>query len=300
MSDDPLHDIRADLPRYYQTYRLVGSAPIVSIDIDSVTVAYDGKSVVVPVTPSFFANGVPKTGDHLVMYPDPEITVGWEIKEVFEVSYTFVAVGPPGDIGPEGPQGPEGPIGPEGPQGEIGPIGPEGPTAVSTDVGNLAELGTDQLLNVPNTSVLLGTITGLEANAGEIGEYVVTSNVIGAALPSDVPTQICPIVLTPGDWEIWGSVDYTPPSNVSPNMIAASVSIHPDALPNEDDLMTGVGILNMFTTTALTSGQRQVLMTGQCRSNSAAPLNLYLVAQTKFNGSGTVNAKGYICARRTR
>jgi hypothetical protein len=188
--------------------------------------------------------------------------------------------------------------------GEVGPAGPEGPpgpTAVSTDAGNVAKLGTDQLLLVPQTSVFMGVVDGSEGAPGTIGEYKVTSNVVGVQMAADTPTQICSIHLTPGDWEIWGSVDFLPPSNVSPNMIAASVSVHPNELPNQDDLMTGVGILNMFTTTALTSGQRQVLMTGQCRSNSAAPLDLYLVAQTAFaSGASTVLSKGYICARRVR
>jgi hypothetical protein len=146
----------------------------------------------------------------------------------------------------------------------------------------------------------LGVVDGSEAPDGQVGEYHVTSNIDGVGLLTDTPTQICPISLTAGDWHIWGSVDFTPDSNKSPNMIAASISLHPDALPTEDDLMTGVGILNMFTTTALTSGQRQVLMTGQCRANSATPIDLYLVAQTSFTGGGTVLAKGYICARRVR
>jgi hypothetical protein len=208
--------------------------------------------------------------------------------------------GPPGAKGDKGDKGDQGIPGVQGPAGAPGAPGPYGPTVVSADSGNLAALGTDNFLLVPDTSVLMGATDGAEAAPGAIGEYKVTSNTVGVAMTADVPIQICPLSLTPGDWEIWGSVDFTPPSNVSPNMIAASVSVHPDALPDENDLMTGVGILNMFTTTALTSGQRQVLMTGQCRSNSAAPLDLYLVAQVAFSGSATVLGKGYICARRVR
>jgi hypothetical protein len=43
-----------------------------------------------------------------------------------------------------------------------------------------------------------------------------------------------------------------------------------------------------------------MLMTGQCRSNQAAPLDVYLVGQTTLGGSGLLTAKGYICARRVR
>jgi hypothetical protein len=195
-------------------------------------------------------------------------------------------------------------VGPQGEPGEPGPQGDQGipgPSAVSTDSGNLAILGNDGFILVPNTSVLKGVTDGSEADPGAIGEYLVTSNVVGVNMSSDIPTQICALSLTPGDWEIWGAVNFVPPGNVSPNMIAASISVHPDALPSEADLMTGVGVLNMFTTTALTSGQRQMLTTGQCRSNSASPLDLYLVAQIAFTAGGaTVPAKGYICARRVR
>jgi hypothetical protein len=199
-----------------------------------------------------------------------------------------------------GPPGPPGPTGATGATGDVGPQGIPGPTEVSIDNGNLAQLGSDNLLLVPDTSVLKGVTDGSEARPGDIGEYLVTSNVTGVQMPTDVPIQICPISLTAGDWEIWGSVDFQPAGSQSPNMIAASVSVHPDTLPSEDDLMTGVGILNMFWTSSLTSGQRQVLMTGQCRSNSANSLDLYLIAQTSFQGSGNVFAKGYICARRVR
>ncbi len=147
----------------------------------------------------------------------------------------------------------------------------------------------------------MGVTDGSEALPGEIGEYQVVSNTTGVELGQNIPLTVCSISLTPGDWEIWGTVDFTPPGNVSPNMICASVSVNADALPTNDDLMTGVGVLNMFTTAALTSGERQVLMTGQCRSNSAESLDVHLVAQTTFGGaSNSINAKGYICARRVR
>jgi hypothetical protein len=145
-----------------------------------------------------------------------------------------------------------------------------------------------------------GVTDGSEAPEGEVGAYQVVSNTSGVTLPSNVPTQLCSLNLTPGDFEIWGAVDFQPAAGVSPNMVAASVSVHPDALPTDDDLMTGVGILNMITTSALTTGQRQMLMTGQCRSNSSTPIDLYLVAQTTLGGSGLLTAKGYICSRRVR
>lgn len=47
----------------------------------------------------------------------------------------------------------QGPIGPQGVQGGSGPQGPAGPTAVSSDTGNIAILGSDSKILVPQSSI---------------------------------------------------------------------------------------------------------------------------------------------------
>jgi len=145
-----------------------------------------------------------------------------------------------------------------------------------------------------------GVTDGSEAALGRVGEYIAIPNSTGTPVSSNVPTPICHITLTAGDWEVWGSADFRPAASVGPTMIASSISTHSNALPSDTEIMTGVGILNMFTTNSLTTGQRQVLMTGQCRAKSATTLDLYMVAQIAFTGGGTILTKGYICARRVR
>lgn len=217
------------------------------------------------LTPPMFMWG--QGGMSSPMMPTPVVLVGVDA----EGSPYIVNSGGSGGTGTEGPPGP---------QGEPGPPGPQGP---------------------PGEVPIKGVTDGSEAAPGDVGEYKVVANTTGVELEQNLPKTVCTLHLEPGDWEIWGSVDFTPPGNVSPNMICSSVSVNPDALPTNDDLMTGVGILNMFTTAAMTSGERQVLMTGQCRSNSANPIDLYLVAQCAFGGAtNRVNAKGYICSRRAR
>jgi hypothetical protein len=83
---------------------------------------------------------------------------------------------------------------------------------------------------------------------------------------------------------------------VQPNQLASSISLYPDALPTQDDLIVGTGVMNLIFS-PLAVGQRQVLITGQCRSNSIDPITLYLVAAV---GSANANVKGYISARRVR
>jgi len=170
------------------------------------------------------------------------------------------------------------------------------PFILGADPQDPMEATTKQYVDGPRK----GVIDGTDAAPGDVGEYLVTANTTGIALISATPAAVCQVTLPPGVWEIWGSADFGSASNVSPNMICAAVSQYPDALPTDDDLYTGVGIMTMFWTSALTSGQRQVLMTGQCRANLVSPLDLYLVAQSAWNGGGSMNTKGYISARRVR
>lgn len=69
--------------------------------------------------------------------------------------------GPAGAAGATGPQGPQGPAGADGAQGPQGPQGPPGPTAVSTDAGNSATLGTDSLIYVPASTGTVAASTKL-------------------------------------------------------------------------------------------------------------------------------------------
>lgn len=81
-----------------------------------------------------------------------------------------------GTVGPQGPPGPEGPPGPQGPAGypgATGDPGPPGPTAVSTDVGNLAKLGSDSLLLVD----LLDVFDDTGALKGRVG-YTATGDAV--------------------------------------------------------------------------------------------------------------------------
>jgi len=192
-----------------------------------------------------------------------------------------------------------------GTEGPPGPQGPPGPTAVSSDPDNLAILGTDNLLLVPNKYAFKGVVDGSDALQGNVAEYKTTENVTGVAMNANVPLAICTLPLPPGCWEIWGACDFTVASvevetqagaPIQPNQLGSSISVTPDSLPTDQELILGTGVMNLIYS-PLAPGQRQVLTTGQCRSNSTDPIDLYLVAQI---GLGNANVKGYISARRVR
>ena len=149
-----------------------------------------------------------------------------------------------------------------------------------------------------------GVTDGADAAPGEIAEYLSIDNMVGLVPPINTAAQICSISLPPGCWEVWGACDFTiagvggdtQAAAVQPNQLASSVSLYPDMLPTQDDLIVGTGVMNLIYS-PLAAGQRQVLITGQCRSNSSDPITLYLVAAV---GSANANVKGYLSARRVR
>lgn len=152
----------------------------------------------------------------------------------------------------------------------------------------------------------LGVVDGTDALPGQIGEYLNVDNVSGVVPTANIPMQVCSLELSPGCWEIWGACDFTIvaagdtaaplAAPVAPNQLASSISLHPDGLPTQDDLIVGTGVMNLIYS-PLAAGQRQVLITGQCRSNSVDAITLYLVAAV---GSANANVKGYVSARRVR
>jgi hypothetical protein len=317
-------DTLPDLPVFYQTYRLIQGSPITSVSVDPpyVTVTIDSGTVQIDVTDDFFASGTPELGDYLCYYTDPNgtyitdtrlvpMSIGWEPQASFEQAYTTVEAGPPGPPGPQGDTGPPGPQGDPGPQGSQGPVGPQGeqgpvgPMAVSTDANNLAILGSDGLIFVPDVYAFAGVTDGSDADPDDVGAYFTVSNTTGVALDATTGLTICTLSLPPGCFDIWGACDFTVVSGatvevqgapISPSQLGSGISVTLDTLPTDEELILGVGVMNLIYS-PLSAGQRQVLITGQCRSNSADPIDLYLVAQI---GTGTATVKGYMSARRVR
>jgi hypothetical protein len=83
---------------------------------------------------------------------------------------------------------------------------------------------------------------------------------------------------------------------VQPNQLGSSISVTTDSLPTDEELILGTGVMNLIFS-PLAAGQRQVLITGQCRSNSTDTVTLYLVAAV---GSANATVRGYVSARRVR
>ena len=207
-------------------------------------------------------------------------------------------VGAPGLQGPQGPKGDKGDAGTSGASGPQGSVGPAGPSAVSANVGNLAKLGTDNLIFVPAPTAIKGVTDGSDAAAGMVGEVISSSNFGGVALTTNVSMNVTQIALTPGDWNVGGVVIFTP-ANTGPNSVIAALSQTPATLPSDNDVATGKAIMQQIWASSMPSNKTQTTPTSLIRVNTATLKSVYLVALAVFGG-GSVTVTGYVSARRVR
>jgi hypothetical protein len=214
--------------------------------------------------------------------------------------------------------------------GAVGPQGPQGvpgPTAVSSDPSNTATLGSDGKVFVPlapaggnaipqmdgtgaagsNTTwsrsdhvhptdisrqPVKGTISADNAAAGNLGEVLSTSVTTAVNLTANTAANIGSLVLTAGDWDVSGVVNFVSPGAAATRM-AAGISSASATLPTPAQIAAGTGTLNdlslVFSKAAMT------MATGICRFNVSASTTIYLIGL----GPATT-ATGYIWARRAR
>lgn len=155
----------------------------------------------------------------------------------------------------------------------------------------------------PNGAVL-GTNGSAAALAGSVGEIITATVAVGSAtsLTTATPKNVTSISVTPGDWDIWGVVDYvaTGATVAAGALWEAGLSLSTDAFASQAG-GSGLGtdpntqpFMGAITTTAfvMTAGPSTTLLI-------SATTNLFLVAEATFT-AGTVTAYGSIFARRRR
>lgn len=225
-------------------------------------------------------------------------------------------VGLTGATGAVGAQGPAGPTGAQGAAGATGPQGPAGPTAVSANTPNLARLGTDNLILVPDaasdgnqyarqsagwarTLPFMGTVAADNAPAGGNGEQLAVSNTAGTALTSGTAANVATLALTAGDWSVAGVVVFTPVST-GPTVLGAGVGTVSATLPTAANVAAGAANKTQYSL-SFANAAVQTMQTGITRVNVSATTNVYLTAQGTYSGAGSsLTATGYISARRVR
>lgn len=139
------------------------------------------------------------------------------------------------------------------------------------------------------TPLITGVVNASNASAGNVGELISSIIAAGSAisLSSTVPANITSIVLTPGDWDVWGNVTFIGVTTVNPAY--AWISTTSATLPDP----SLYGIISAGTP----FGNVSPPVPGR-RFNVSVNTTVYLSAQATIGGSAS--ACGGIYARRRR
>src|SRR6266852_1351863 len=142
---------------------------------------------------------------------------------------------------------------------------------------------------------ITGTITGDNATAGNIGEYI-SSNVAspGISLATNVNANLTTLVVRAGDWDVWLDSYFIPGATTNLTNLISSISSVSGVINNANGSFSQLP----FPGTVLGSTNITVI-TGPTRVNFTAPTTLYAVVQGQFTVS-TLSSYGIIRARRIR
>jgi hypothetical protein len=134
---------------------------------------------------------------------------------------------------------------------------------------------------------LLGVTDGSNAAAGQVGEYISSTQATGQALATATALSVTSIVLSAGDWEVGGHVYFTISAGTTIVIGWFTANASNAAQP-------GFGLFS--STTAFSSGSISIPL---MRLSISSPSTQNLMAQASF-ASGTAAATGTIWARRKR
>lgn len=142
-----------------------------------------------------------------------------------------------------------------------------------------------------------GTTTNGNATAGNVGEYVNSQILSGAAvsLSSGMPSNVTSISLTGGDWDVWGSCCFVANSATTATIFEGGVNTVSATLPTPP----GSGAYFQETLSVAAGALEPCFPLGSVRASLSVTTTIYLVAQSTF-ALNTMSAYGFIGARRRR
>lgn len=150
--------------------------------------------------------------------------------------------------------------------------------------------------NALDVKQVAGTATNDAATAGNLGEFLSTTVLAGAAvaLTTATPADVATLALTAGDWDVWGSVVFACAAGTVATAIAGWIGTASATVPT---LPNGGAMAQLSATFG--AGTTLALPVGSSRVSLAAPATMYLSCQSTFTVS-TEGAYGFIGARRRR
>lgn len=157
----------------------------------------------------------------------------------------------------------------------------------------------DQALSDPppirTTDPILAALFASEVfDPPRVGEYISSTVLVGAAVAAtnNVALNVTSISLTPGDWDVSGSVADNPAVTTVPASLFGAISLVSASLGTSP----GAGAYNAFVV-ARPAGFAMTMPVGVTRMLLTATTTVYLVAQAGFSVS-TNAVYGFIGARR--
>ena len=166
-------------------------------------------------------------------------------------------------------------------------------TLVPPIPANLGGTGTESLGQLPATA------TNDSATAGNLGEEIESLVASGSALPltTNTAANVTSVSLTAGDWEVWGTAQFSFAATTNVTDADASISLTSAMLDATADRYvafpyTGAGIVPG-------SGFPLTLKSGPIRVSLSTTTTIYMVGRLQFSVS-TATLWGAIVARRMR
>jgi hypothetical protein len=162
--------------------------------------------------------------------------------------------------------------------------------------GQLAEFTSPTTIQGVAAGQIPGTATNDNASAGNVGEFISSTVLVGSAVSAAVttPLNVTSISLTAGDWDVWGTVATNPAASTLQVSITGWISTASATIPT---IPNGGAYAQLTTNFAV--GDGQVLPVGKIRISLASTTTVFLSAFLNFNTS-TNAAYGFIGARRMR
>jgi hypothetical protein len=148
------------------------------------------------------------------------------------------------------------------------------------------------------SALIFGTTTNDNAAAGVVGEFISANLTSGSAvnLTTATDANITSISLTAGDWEVSGTVHYSPAATTSITKYAAGLNTVSATMPS---LNTADQATEWSEPASVVASGFDSLKIGPARFSLAGTTTIFMVANSTFTVS-TVAAFGSIHARRVR
>jgi hypothetical protein len=143
---------------------------------------------------------------------------------------------------------------------------------------------------------VVGTTTNNNAPAGDVGEYISSTVLVGGAiaLTSLFPADITAISLTAGDWDVRANFATNPNAATVTTQVLAAISLVSATMPA---IPNGGAYTLVYPSSA--AGSIVVAPTGTMRLSLASTTIVYLTVDTQFSVN-TLSGYGFIGARRVR